>query len=54
MSLPAGTSLIQEGWEVVMEDVFGEFLLRTYLETGLPRLSPSEPPVVGAETVSGC
>ena len=38
VSLPAGTSLIQEGWEVVMEDVFGEFLLRTYLETGLPRL----------------
>ena len=36
--LPAGASLIQEGWEVVMEDVFGEFLLRTYLETGLPRL----------------
>ena len=38
VSLPAGTSLIQEGWEVVMEAVFGEFLLRTYLETGLPRL----------------
>ena len=38
VSLPAGTSLIQEGWEVVMEDVFSEFLLRTYLETGLPRL----------------
>jgi len=40
VSLPAGTSLIQEGWEVVMEDVFGEFLLRTYQETGLPRLQP--------------
>ena len=38
VSLPAGASLIQEGWKVVMEDVFGEFLLRTYLETGLPRL----------------
>ena len=38
VSLPAGTSLVQEGWEVVMEDVFGEFLLRTDLETGLPRL----------------
>ena len=38
MSLAAGTSLIQEGWEVVMEDVFGEFLLCTYLETGVPRV----------------
>ena len=37
MLLPAGTSLIQEGWEVVMEDVFCEFLLCTYLETGSPR-----------------
>ena len=37
VSLPAGASLIEEDWEVIMEDVFGEFLLRTYLETGLPR-----------------
>ena len=29
--------MIEEDWEVVMEDVLGEFLLRTYLETGLPR-----------------
>ena len=37
VSLPAGASLIEEDWELVMEDVFGEFLLRTYLETGLAR-----------------
>jgi len=37
VSLPTGASLIEEDWELVMEDVFGEFLLRTYLETGLPR-----------------
>lgn len=37
VSLPPGASLIEEDWEVVMEDVLGEFLLRTYLETGLLR-----------------
>ena len=29
--------MIEDDWELVMEDVLGEFLLRTYLETNLPR-----------------
>ena len=37
VSLPPGGPAIQEDWELVMEDVLGEFLLRTYLETSLPR-----------------
>ena len=37
VSLPPGASLTEASWDLVMEDVFGEFLLRTYLETSLPR-----------------
>ena len=37
VSLPPGGPVIQEDWELVTEDVLGEFLLRTYLESSLPR-----------------
>ncbi|HIB13097.1 MAG TPA: hypothetical protein EYO17_14440 [Dehalococcoidia bacterium] len=37
MSLPPRGPAIEKDWELLMEDVLGEFLLRTYLETSLPR-----------------
>ena len=37
VSLPPRGPAIEEDWELLMEDVLGEFLLRTYLETSLPR-----------------
>ena len=37
VSLPPRGPAIEEDWGLLMEDVLGEFLLRTYLETSLPR-----------------
>ena len=37
VSLRPGDPALAEDWELVMEDVLGEFLLRTYLESSLPR-----------------
>lgn len=35
VSLPALLPLLGDGWEIVREDAFGEFMLRTYLESAL-------------------